>query len=80
MPDQPAPLSDTSLELLLKQTPWGRGGVARLIKGAPDLNKLWAFWSGLTVYRLVGTYFQHRYDKAPLATQGRTSGSLTSGR
>ena len=65
--------SDQNLDLLLAETPWGRGGVARLIRSAPDPDKMRAFWSGLAVYRYAGMDWQHRYDQALSAAQGRNA-------
>ena len=73
MTDRPRLLSDQNLDLLLQETPWGRGGVDRLIRSGPDPTKLRTFWTGLTIYRQGGQHFQNQFDQALSAAQGRNA-------
>ena len=58
------PLSDRGIDLVLRQTVWGSGGIAARVLAAPDPDRQRGYWTGLTLYRWATPAFRAGFDKA----------------
>ncbi|NPD68429.1 hypothetical protein HN018_08510 [Lichenicola cladoniae] len=57
-------LNDANLDLILRQSDWGIGGIAVRITPAPDAVALRGFWVGLTLYRWASPAYRQWFNAA----------------